>query len=238
MEPNFDHYSIFEKELKRRREVTKPLNVYKILQKITIPVAIEKLKKGEITSKRFASVMKLGECCVVCGLKRDYVAQGKDNGNSLHWDLYAADGTMMTIDHILPKSKGGKDEIENYQLMCAPCNHQKDNFVDVEQINKLVQEILSQNEYKRSLENEKFLAQYLTEVQFRSNDFSKIENQFIKSDNAYFLLLKNDEAKALRKVNDKMVVLLHEFSKRLVSNWPNLKSVIDYEIGKVYIIKE
>lgn len=28
----------------------------------------------------------------------------------------------MTKDHIVPKSKGGPDKIENYQTMCTECN--------------------------------------------------------------------------------------------------------------------
>lgn len=29
------------------------------------------------------------------------------------------------VDHILPKSKGGKDEIDNYQIVCNKCNYAK-----------------------------------------------------------------------------------------------------------------
>ena len=29
------------------------------------------------------------------------------------------------MDHIIPKSKGGKDHIDNYQLMCEECNSKK-----------------------------------------------------------------------------------------------------------------
>lgn len=31
----------------------------------------------------------------------------------------------MTIDHIRPRAKGGKDELENYQMMCTICNRDK-----------------------------------------------------------------------------------------------------------------
>lgn len=33
--------------------------------------------------------------------------------------------TLMTKDHIIPSSKGGKDCIENLQTMCANCNNHK-----------------------------------------------------------------------------------------------------------------
>ena len=31
----------------------------------------------------------------------------------------------MTKDHIIPKSKGGKNELSNYQTMCTYCNNEK-----------------------------------------------------------------------------------------------------------------
>jgi hypothetical protein len=42
-----------------------------------------------------------------------------------HFNLYAADGTLMTKDHIIPKSKGGIDKVHNMQTMCYPCNKAK-----------------------------------------------------------------------------------------------------------------
>ena len=33
----------------------------------------------------------------------------------------------MTKDHIVPKSKGGPDCIENFQTMCEECNKKKKN---------------------------------------------------------------------------------------------------------------
>lgn len=46
----------------------------------------------------------------------------------LHIDILAGD-TLMTVDHILPKSKGGRDTLENLNPMCSPCNSsKKDKF--------------------------------------------------------------------------------------------------------------
>jgi 5-methylcytosine-specific restriction endonuclease McrA len=32
---------------------------------------------------------------------------------------------MITKDHIIPRSKGGKDILDNYQPMCIICNSKK-----------------------------------------------------------------------------------------------------------------
>ena len=48
-----------------------------------------------------------------------------------HFNLYAindsGDEVLMTKDHIIPKSKGGKNHLSNYQPMCCYCNCKKDN---------------------------------------------------------------------------------------------------------------
>lgn len=50
-------------------------------------------------------------------------------GSGWHLNLYAVnpDGTetLMTRDHIVPRSKGGKDHPDNSQTMCRHCNHAK-----------------------------------------------------------------------------------------------------------------
>ena len=46
----------------------------------------------------------------------------------LHLDLYGfidEEEVLMTIDHIVPKSKGGINENINYQTMCKICNEMK-----------------------------------------------------------------------------------------------------------------
>lgn len=38
---------------------------------------------------------------------------------------YCEEGTAETIDHVFPKSRGGKHEWTNVVSSCAPCNHTK-----------------------------------------------------------------------------------------------------------------
>jgi len=39
----------------------------------------------------------------------------------------AEDNIILHIDHIIPRSKGGKDEMDNYQTLCETCNIGKSN---------------------------------------------------------------------------------------------------------------
>jgi hypothetical protein len=36
-------------------------------------------------------------------------------------------GTAIEVDHVIPKSKGGTNKLENAQLTCHDCNHSKGN---------------------------------------------------------------------------------------------------------------
>jgi hypothetical protein len=68
-----------------------------------------------------------------CKLKGVFFALEKWPMGDLHFDLFAideyGDEVLMTIDHVHPKSKGGKDHISNYQTMCKVCNEIKSDEV-------------------------------------------------------------------------------------------------------------
>jgi len=84
-------------------------------------------------SLRYATFAKSLVCCS-CGLvgsvmrlEYSYHQQGHVRP---HFNLYALNpdnGTyvLMTKDHIIPVSKGGKDLESNLQTMCSPCNLKK-----------------------------------------------------------------------------------------------------------------
>lgn len=105
-------------------------------------VLFEKLKKdakveldGDIingNSQRYQLFFIKGTKCTCCGIEGKYFAKEKRiNDKSYHLNLYGIDDNgqevLITKDHIIPKSKGGKDVLENYQTMCVRCNKEKGN---------------------------------------------------------------------------------------------------------------
>ena len=90
-------------------------------------------------------VFKKSRKCVCCGLEGEYLAleQCKKDGNSyFHFNMYGiVNGreVLFTKDHILPKSKGGKNSLDNYQTMCTQCNAEKGNSnISLESLRKKV----------------------------------------------------------------------------------------------------
>lgn len=89
----------------------------------------------KMTSLRLLVFKEKGCTCVRCGLYGLYLAKEKlANEKSYHFNLYAidenGDEVLMTKDHIVPKFKGGKDDMENLQPMCSRCNNNIKNQED------------------------------------------------------------------------------------------------------------
>jgi len=89
-------------------------------------------------SHRYQLYAKKGCVCVRCGLVGKYFALEKginDPHGKFHLNLYGilpnGGERMLTKDHIIPRSKGGKNRIENYQPMCSRCNGKKADKLEV-----------------------------------------------------------------------------------------------------------
>lgn len=87
-------------------------------------------------SQRYTVFFKKGMKCVKCGIEGKYFAKEKEPtqlSNKYHLNLYALDENgkevLMTKDHIIPKSKGGSNKLDNFQTMCCRCNEKKGNMM-------------------------------------------------------------------------------------------------------------
>ena len=49
----------------------------------------------------------------------------RQKGKCVHCETYFKDGDLTEVDHIIPKSKGGKDGYENWQLLHRHCHDKK-----------------------------------------------------------------------------------------------------------------
>lgn len=86
-------------------------------------------------SQRYQTFFTKGCKCAVCGIEGKYFAKERHlQDKSYHLNLYAVDNNgdeiLMTKDHIMPHSKGGIDDISNYQTMCKLCNEAKGNKLE------------------------------------------------------------------------------------------------------------
>ena len=86
-------------------------------------------------SQRYQTFFTKGCKCAVCGIEGKYFAKEKfADQSTYHLNLYAVDDNgdeiLMTKDHIIPRSKGGIDDISNYQTMCKLCNEAKGNKLE------------------------------------------------------------------------------------------------------------
>jgi len=110
-----------------------PRSVKKKTDRSAVILAGEKIN---VASLRYRTFVTKGTKCVGCGcegtvwaIERHVGSNGK-NYDKWHVNLYAKTDkgeVLMTKDHIIPRSKGGLDQLENLQPMCSVCNHAKDN---------------------------------------------------------------------------------------------------------------
>lgn len=101
---------------------------------------------GRLKSNRIQNYFHHGVACVnpncdIVGTEFRVERHWRGNRRSWHLNLYAftkhGHKVMMTTDHIIPKSKGGKTSVENSQPLCARCNSRKgDRIIPPDQISE------------------------------------------------------------------------------------------------------
>jgi 5-methylcytosine-specific restriction endonuclease McrA len=93
-----------------------------------------KVKMNSVRYRMFLGNLSCVRCGVIGSIfKMERMSDG--SSDRAHFNLYAKHpitGThiLMTKDHIYPKSKGGRDHLDNYQTMCSACNNDKGNTLE------------------------------------------------------------------------------------------------------------
>ena len=89
-------------------------------------------------------VFRDNRVCVNCGLEGNLFAiQISGRMGCWHinmWHKSSKNEMLFTLDHVLPKSKGGNDDISNLQTMCSKCNQEKDNKITFDGMNMLIEQ--------------------------------------------------------------------------------------------------
>ncbi len=94
---------------------------------------IEEELQNSLTDEEEQSILqrKIDEKNVVKAGVRWQVFE-RDDFKCVACGISAREGAILHIDHILPRSKGGKDEMNNYQTLCHKCNIGKSNKSQVD----------------------------------------------------------------------------------------------------------
>jgi 5-methylcytosine-specific restriction endonuclease McrA len=109
--------------------------------------------------------------CVVS--VKEYIPLTKSGINFTRQNVYIRDGFCcqycgdlfknheLTLDHVLPKSKGGRTNWENIVTACKPCNHSKGNNEKIVPKKKPVRpnfyQVLNSKNFYITIGNEKWL---------------------------------------------------------------------------------
>lgn len=144
-------------------------------------------------SMRYKNFFTHGYTCCKCGKQGSYFyldIDEKQNPKRGHFNLYSEDGTLITKDHIYPRSQSGKNHINNYQTMCCICNSEKGNEIPKKYDNNMIKK----NKPYINYGNYKFLS-FDTAVKFAISQIMKVNTTKLTDTE-----LSQIQKKALRRI--------------------------------------
>lgn len=86
---------------------------------------MEQLYSTYLNHRRMMVFANKGLNCQYCEKSGIYLISAVDRFGTIHIDIYTKDFELMTIDHVIPKSKGGLDRLNNLVPSCNRCNTKK-----------------------------------------------------------------------------------------------------------------
>jgi len=116
---------------------------YNLVSSLGAPITIEKelrdIKRMPTKEEERFLINRDGSFCRFCGIplirKEVRAALNKTYPNAIPWGRknghqHAAFQAMwMQFDHVIPHARGGKTNLENMIVSCAPCNYGRMNFL-------------------------------------------------------------------------------------------------------------
>jgi len=127
--PVYDSYIQISKGEKIRFEyLIEKLNNWLIQENEKEELSSEqKVNSNQLSEDKMREIKELaGESLKVMPAIRWQVFQ-RDNWKCVACGRNASNDVILHVDHIIPRSKGGKDELGNYQTLCHICNIGKSN---------------------------------------------------------------------------------------------------------------
>lgn len=116
------------------------------VQRATVLVLLQKAELVESETGRFVrspnlqipwpSIVRL-KAYIRVPYKKIMITRKNILRRDRHRCQYCNSRDQLTIDHVFPKSRGGKDTWENLVAACIPCNNRKGNQTPAEAVMKL-----------------------------------------------------------------------------------------------------
>lgn len=107
-------------------------------------ISCVEVSKETLPRIRVSRLMPEGQGqCSRCGIEASHVVtytMSSEDHLMVYSNIFAG-SQMMTADHILPKSLGGRNKLTNLQLMCEHCNSTKGNIPSQEEIDRIKSDV-------------------------------------------------------------------------------------------------